>query len=199
MHTWGTSASSSASAGSESDFGCASSDGGRVLPGRLVDPWRDPRPPAKAGGLRRSEEQRQATVVTTVLIARTLLRPWPLFSEAVGDAGAEWKPMASQLPESSQPFGAEHPVSRHPGIGAAQGIVERNWPLWGSALQGDEVPGGSLVLRECLLLCFLQAAAALALCRPLRRGPCSGAVLAPLREGLAYAVVLFGSTHPLAV
>lgn len=75
--------------------------------------------------------------------------------------------------------------------------LHKSWPLWGRPKRDSEAPGAGLVLRETLLLCFLNAAALLG---QLHLPAAHESVVLPiLREGLCLALVLFGAQHPLAL
>eukprot|EP00440_Ansanella_granifera_P019064 gb/GFBE01020715.1/.p1 GENE.gb/GFBE01020715.1/~~gb/GFBE01020715.1/.p1 ORF type:complete len:846 (+),score=96.42 gb/GFBE01020715.1/:1-2538(+) len=149
------------------------------------------------------EYEVEAAVARTLLVAKVLLWPWPEFQEQ--EALASGVLAASTSSQAEAPTGDDEQgdLKAHlskmaaPGIAQHAAKLKKAWPQWGKPLQSNEVPGGGLVMRECLLLCFLHAASALALL-------CSEAayslwVVPPLREGLALAIVLFGPKHPLAL
>jgi len=145
----------------------------------------------------------EAAVARTLLVAKVLLWPWPEFREQ--EAVASGALAASNQSQSTVQGASEEKSSLRahlsklasPGIAQHATKLKKVWPQWGKPLQATEVPGAGLVMRECLLLCFLHAASALALL-------CSEPVyslwvIPPLREGLALAIVLFGPKHPLAL
>lgn len=140
----------------------------------------------------------EIAVTHTLLAAKVLLWPWPEFRE-IGAPGTpeEGNPTPLQvaagedrLPPSLREFVA-------PGIARHAANLKKVWTAWARPVPAQDAPGAGLVLRECLLLCFLHGAASLAHCCPERRWETW--VLPLLREGLALAIVLFGPKHPLAV
>mmetsp|Transcript_55038 Transcript_55038/g.98130 ORF Transcript_55038/g.98130 Transcript_55038/m.98130 type:complete len:803 (-) Transcript_55038:117-2525(-) len=152
------------------------------------------------------EYEADAAVARTLLAVKVLLRPWPEFGEqeAVANgavatssmrasAQAQVNPLTSSENNDLQAQLSEMAGAR---IALCASRLKKAWPQWGKPVPSADVPGGGLVMRECLLLSFLHAAAALAqLCSE----PVYGLwVIPPLREGLALAIVLFGPKHPLA-
>lgn len=144
----------------------------------------------------------EAAVTHTLLVAKVLLWPWPEFREEEAVASGALSTDADSKVALGQPD-AEGGLPQRlrklsaPGIARHASQLAQAWSLWGKPMPALDVPGGGLVLRECLLLAFLQAAAALSQCCP--ESSHSAWLLPPLREGLALAVVLFGPKHPLSL
>jgi hypothetical protein len=143
----------------------------------------------------------QAAISRTLLVAKVLLHPWPEFREHEAVASTSVAASAEILEDRKDdiPETLKERLSSLASSGIAQHAsrLKKTWPSWGKPLPANEVPGASLVFRECLLLCFLHAASALTQC-------CAESrfwlwVIQPLREGLALAIVLFGPKHPLAL
>lgn len=140
-----------------------------------------------------------AAVARTLLVAKVLLWPWPEFKEQEALASSALAGSAGLSDTSGMDMDLQNTLSKlaAPSIAQHAAKLRKAWPQWGKSLGAGEAPGAGLVLRECLLLCFLHAATALGLL-------CSEAaysqwVIPPLREGLALAIVLFGPKHPLAL
>jgi len=74
--------------------------------------------------------------------------------------------------------------------------LKEEWCCWGKELVPADVPGGDLVLRECLLVCFLHATSILA--EWCSAEICREWLLSLLQEGLTLGIVLFGPQHRLA-
>lgn len=140
----------------------------------------------------------------TLLSAKVLLYPWPEFSEheAVdGDESVNFQ--SDSLPATTRSRSMEEPIyallkpQASAGIARHAARLKSSWTKWGQVMPIIDAPGGGLVLRESLLLCFLQAVLIMRHC-------CLPALfhrwLMPvLYEGLALAIVLFGHKQPLAL
>lgn len=140
-----------------------------------------------------------AAVARTLLVAKVLLWPWPEFKEQEALASGALAGFAEPSADAGTDMDLESTLAKlaAPSIAQHASKLKKSWPQWGKMLLAGEAPGAGLVLRECLLLCFLHAATVLGLL-------CSQAaysqwVIPPLREGLALAIVLFGPKHPLAL
>ncbi|CAE8610282.1 unnamed protein product, partial [Polarella glacialis] len=157
---------------------------------------------SSSSNCRQGDCEVDAAVARTLLVAKVLLWPWPEFREQ--------EAVASGAVASTMPAGAYGAVEQSkdglqgriagiagPGIAVHAAKLKKAWPQWGKPLLPSDAPGAGLVLRECLLLSFLHAAAALAQCCTEPRYRIW--VVPPLREGLALAIVLFGPKHPLAL
>lgn len=121
-----------------------------------------------------------AAVVRILLRAKALLKPE---AQAETEAEAGKKALEETLRKMAAPGVAKHYAK-----------LKQVWPYWKSVTQDL---GIGLVFRECLLLCFLHVACALAQLSSKRVYDLW--VVPSLREGLVLAIVLFGSKHPLAL
>jgi len=148
------------------------------------------------------EYEADAAVLRTLLSVKVLVWPWPEFGEqeaaASSTVAAASSTRAPQAPNAeTTDLQAQLSEMAGPRIAYCASKLKKVWPEWGKPIPSADVPGGGLVMRECLLLSFLHAATALSqLCSE----PVYGLwVIPPLREGLALAIVLFGPKHPLAL
>lgn len=162
----------------------------------------------------------EIAVARTLLVAKVLLWPWPEFREEEAVASTSVADPAPDLLEldedgisSAPPKSDQQELERStPKVRqeddmrlrqqAASGIAKhaaklrKVWPEWGHPLLAEEASEGSTALRECVLLCFLQALVALRQCG--HRNVVRAWATPVLHEGLALSMVLFGPKHPLA-
>lgn len=147
----------------------------------------------------------EVAVAHTVLFNKVLLWPWPEFREEEAVASSAFNSVTESSEDESvqaSPENVMHKLAVQLKSQAAAGIarhaaqLKSSWPLWGQPVTLLDAPGAGLVLRECVLLCFLQVVAILRQCCPRSR---YNTWITPLvQEGLGLAIVLFGPKHPLA-
>lgn len=140
----------------------------------------------------------EVAVAHTLLGAKVLLWPWPEFREEEALASSSVAVVQELAEDATKKLLWRWRVTEEaaPGIARHAAQLKKTWPQWGQQMLADEAPGGALMLRECLLLSFLQAAAILRQCCP--QATYSQLVIPMLHEGLALSIVLVGPKHPLA-
>jgi len=155
-------------------------------------------------GVSSNSYEAEATATRKLLVASVLLWPWPEFHEVEAMANTASNSDAADCKSSDNSHINPERLNMQavgeeavPRIAQHAARLKKTWPLWGRPLPASDAPGGGLVLRECLLLCFLHAATAFVHFRCAHT--CGEWVLPLLREGLALAIVLFGPNHALAI